>query len=111
MALIITGFDLSGTLPKESDVVASPGNVNVGFNVTGASSEDQVIVMKWKVQAEGEDYHDLKDEDSRAICTKINGNESDNVNIFGVNATNLKLEITSQTDNPDGTLNVWAINN
>jgi hypothetical protein len=107
MALIKEDYDLSGGATF-SDVIASPENVNLSWKSTVATDTAQVVALEWWVQVGGEDYHQLPDRRKKDIISKLVGNESDNTNVFGINATNLKIKIVPPSG-ADGTLNLWAI--
>jgi len=110
MTQIKADYDLSGG-EVFSDVISEPGNVNLSWKVSGATDTSQVVDLEWWVQVDGEDYHQLPDprKTGRDFISKIKGNESDNTNIFGINATNLKIKIVPP-DGAVGTLNLYAVN-
>ena len=106
MAQIKIDYDLSGG-DAFSSVVASPGNINLGWKSTVVTNSNQIVALEWWVQAGSEDYHQLKDGNGRAIISKLRGNESGNTNVLGINATNLKIKIVPPAS-ADGTLNLWT---
>lgn len=109
MALILENYDLTDgeTFSAEIDI---PVNVNLAWKVESSTNESQVIDLEWWGTIEDEDYHKLPDPRilGKTLVSKPIGNESSNDNIFGLNATKLKIKIVPPVG-VIGTLNLWAI--
>jgi hypothetical protein len=109
MATILAAHNLA-TGNISSSVVATPANVNVGWSVSGATDKKQIVKMKWMVQVGSEGYHPLKDENGRPIEKDQPGNGSNNLNVFGINAANLRIDVVV-SGGAVGTLNLYTVEN
>jgi len=110
-AKIQTNFDLAGEAAFATVAVANPANVNLEWKTIGATNENQVIDLQWWIIVGEADSHQMPDprHTGRRIISKIRGNESDSVNMFGINATELKIWIKPPAG-AVGTLNLWVLN-
>lgn len=108
---IQTDFDLTGIAAFASTAVADPSNVNLAWEITGATDETQVVNLEWWVQVGEETIHQMPDAKKvgGVAISKAKGNDVDNTNYAGINATSLQIKIVPPADGV-GTLNLWTLN-
>ena len=104
MATIISAYDLSGG-DTTSTAIATPNNVRLQFEVTGATSEQQVAFATLQVN-DGTAYVDMADKDGRLVKYPIAGNVKFSKNHFGINSATMQVVIDA-TD-CDGSLTVTS---
>ena len=109
MAQILTEYDLS-LGETFSTVIDVPANINLAWKSDSVTDSDQVVELEWLVQVEDEDFHLIRSDKRTDIISKLRGNESDNTNVFGINATKLKIKIIPPAG-ADGNISLWALNN
>jgi len=116
MATILDAHDLS-TGGGTSDVVSSPDNVNVSWKLTGLTGNGS-IKLDIQVQVGSEDYHTLRNANGIPQYVVLGKNTSGNISLTGINATNLKVVVTTVGDVvagattgsiTAGTLSIYAI--
>jgi hypothetical protein len=108
---IQTDFDLSGSAAFATTAITDPNNANLSWKITGATDETQVVNLEWWIKVGDEDSHQMPHpvRTGDVAISKAKGNESDNTNFAGINATELKIKIVPPSG-ADGTLNLWVNN-
>ena len=104
MATIVNAYDLSGGDTLSTEIVA-PNNVRIQYEVTGATSSQQVIWLTLQVN-DGTAYVDAKDENGRNVRFPVSGNAKASENFAGINSASAKVKV--EATNCDGSLTITS---